>query len=67
MEFAPVLYVYDSRGRSERVQEGEGADARTTVMAYDALGYLDKVTDALLGETTFTYAAAGRLTAQQLL
>ncbi len=64
--FALVVYVYDSRGRLERVTEGEGAAARATVMTYDSLGYLDTVTDALLGVTQYNFDDAGRLYQQQL-
>ena len=64
--FVPRFYLYDNRGRLAQVQEGEGAAARTTVMTYDPLGYLDTMTDALLGVTQYNFDDAGRLYQQQL-
>ncbi|MEZ4661498.1 MAG: hypothetical protein R2911_28440 [Caldilineaceae bacterium] len=62
---APLLYSYDGV-RLVQVQEGEGADARTTTLQYDAHGYLQSRTDAMGHVTSYAYDAAGRMTSQTL-
>jgi len=46
--------------------EGQGAEARETVYAYNSLNHLQSVTDALNRTTTFTTDDAGRIRATEL-
>ncbi|MFL5807542.1 MAG: fibronectin type III domain-containing protein, partial [Roseiflexaceae bacterium] len=63
---APKLYAYDPQGRLVGLTEGEGADARTTTLAYDAQGYLTSTADAQGGTTSYTYDLAGRMLSRTL-
>ncbi len=54
-----TVFTYDADGRVETATQG----TRTLKYAYNAQGLVEKLTDALGRETTFTYNAAGRPTA----
>jgi RHS repeat-associated protein len=64
--YAPKQFAYDSQGRLISIVEGQGAQARTTALSYDANGYLVNTTDALGGTTSYTYDLAGRVLSQTL-
>jgi len=55
--FLPVQLSYDTRGRVTQIKTG----TRTTLLAYNAAGFLDKITDPLSRTTSFTYDAGGRV------
>jgi YD repeat-containing protein len=63
---ASKQYAYDQQGRLVGITEGEGADTRTTMLAYDAQGYLSSTTDPLGGTTSYTYDLAGRMLGRTL-
>ena len=54
------------RGNLIRMTEGQGAEARETVYAYNSLNHLQSVTDALNRTTTFTTDEPGRIRATEL-
>jgi YD repeat-containing protein len=58
----PVQYTYDARGRLAQVTQG----ARTTVLTYNAEGFVDTLTDPLGRTTAFEYDGAGRIIRQIL-
>jgi RHS repeat-associated protein len=62
----PVNYSYDSRGRVSGVAQGGGADTRTSVLAYNAQGWLASVTDPVGRSVGYEYDAAGRVTRKTL-
>ena len=62
----PVGYAYDARGRLSRIEQGIGTHQRTSLIGYNAQGYVDTLTDALNRNTTFEYDLAGRVTRQTL-
>ena len=62
----PVRFSYDSRGRLETIQQGNGAEERTTTFAYNNEGYLQTVTDPLSRVVRFQYDLAGRVMEQTL-
>lgn len=59
-------YGYDTRGRLTSIIEGQGANARTVILGYDAQGYLGSITDPLGRSVSFTNDAVGRVTSQAL-
>lgn len=63
-------FAYDSRGRLQTLTEGEGANARTTILAYHdngaGAGSVKSITDALAQTTLFAYDPAGNLAEQTL-
>jgi RHS repeat-associated protein len=64
---ANVYYTYDSRGRLTQIIEGEGDEARTTLISYDPeTGYVTKITDALQRHEEYTRDAVGRVLTQKL-
>jgi RHS repeat-associated protein len=68
----PATVSYDSRGRLSVLAQGSGSAARATRLDYYAAtdsaqaGFLRSITDTIGRETTFTYDAAGRMTARTL-
>jgi RHS repeat-associated protein len=54
----PIESIYDTRGRVERVQQGEKWISYT----YNALNLIEKETDAFGSVKTYEYDAAGRIT-----
>ncbi|GLS04988.1 hypothetical protein GCM10007860_21370 [Chitiniphilus shinanonensis] len=58
----PVDYAYDAKGRLSTLSQGSGDGTRTTRYAYNALGELESVTDALGRVTGYGYDLAGRVT-----
>jgi len=58
----PMRYTYDSLGRLASVAHG----IRTSVLTYDAQGYLTSLTDPLGRSVGFAYDPAGRLLQQTL-
>ena len=62
----PVRFSYDSRGRLETIQQGNGAEERTTTFAYNNEGYLQTVIDPLSRVVRFQYDLAGRVMEQTL-
>ena len=58
--------TYDALGRLASLNQGSGADVRTTGFTYNSNGYLASSTDALGRNTGFEYDAAGRVTRQTL-
>ncbi len=61
---SPIDYVYDSRGRLQKITQGTGIQIRTTTLTYNDAGFLDTVTDALNRSVRFEYDDAGRVIAQ---
>jgi len=55
--FLPVQYIYDTRGRLERIVQG----TRESVWTYDSSGYLQTEKNALNQITTHAYDAKGDL------
>jgi RHS repeat-associated protein len=62
----PGAITYDLRGRPSTITGGEGAEARTTSLAYDNFGYLASITDAENRTVTFINDIMGRVTRQTL-
>ncbi|MBK9132345.1 MAG: hypothetical protein IPM20_12010 [Gammaproteobacteria bacterium] len=62
----PISYEYDARGRLATIVQGDGVGARTTILSYDASGFLDTVTDTLGRVADFDHDPAGRVTRQTL-
>ena len=60
----PLVLGYDSRGRPMAIAQGDGAESRSATLAYNAAGYVERLTDALGRQTSFSYDAAGRVTRQ---
>ncbi len=58
-----TAYTYDTRGRLASIAQGSGADARTTILAYAADGFLASVTDPLGRVTAYVRDPLGRITA----
>ncbi|WP_375591828.1 carbohydrate-binding protein [Chitiniphilus eburneus] len=58
----PVDRAYDAKGRLTTISQGSGDAARTTHYAYNTLGELESVTDALGRITGYAYDLAGRVT-----
>ena len=65
-DLAALDYRYDERGRLSALIAGDGADQRSTHMAYDSLGNLSRITDALGRNVSYQYDPAGRVTRQTL-
>lgn len=61
-EFEAVQYAYDPRGRLNVVTQGSGAEARTTLIGYNAQGYVGSMTDALGRSLVFEHDLAGWVT-----
>ncbi|MBK7575348.1 MAG: RHS repeat protein [Elusimicrobia bacterium] len=59
---AALKYTYDVRGRMSVVRRG----TRETLLAYNAGGYLSRVTDAVGRQVTFATDALGRVTRQTM-
>jgi YD repeat-containing protein len=59
----PKRYAYDARGRLVSVRQGSGDGERVSSLAYNALGYVESVTDPLNRTTRYSYDAAGRVSA----
>jgi RHS repeat-associated protein len=55
----PATIEYDVHGRPVRMTRGAAENLRTTVLGYNASGYLETVTDALGREVRFDFDAAG--------
>jgi RHS repeat-associated protein len=62
----PITMSYDGRGRLSSMNQGSGANARTTTFNYNAAGYLQSATDALGHSGGLDYDPAGRVIAQTL-
>ncbi len=63
---APRQYTYDTQGHLVKITEGEGTEARSTTLAYDAQGYIAGITDALGQTTSYSYDSVGRMLSQTL-
>jgi RHS repeat-associated protein len=62
----PITMSYDGRGRLSSMNQGSGANARTTTFNYNSDGYLQSATDALGHSGSLDYDLAGRVIAQTL-
>jgi RHS repeat-associated protein len=59
---ATVSYTYDSEGNRKSITVSQGVQSNTTRFAYDQLNRVTTVVDSDLGETRYSYDAAGNLT-----
>lgn len=72
----PAIYHYDPRGRLDTATRGTGATARPFSFTYNQQvpipvpdhpeGFLDKITDPMTREVSFSYDLAGRIKTQTL-
>lgn len=58
----PVTFAYDARGRLSDLSQG----ARSALIAYNAQGFLQSITDSMIRTVQFAYDADGRVTSQML-
>ena len=58
--------AYDTRGRLATITQDSGANGREAKFAFNAEGYLEKLTDPLNRAVSFGYDAAGRVTKQTM-
>jgi RHS repeat-associated protein len=62
----PTHVAFDDRGRLQSISSGSGPNVRSIALTYDALGFLDTITDSIGRTAHLAYDAAGRVTSKTL-